>query len=183
MDLDSDIRLVETAKQGCVESFGVLYEQYHGSMKAIAYALLGQRDLAEDVAQEVFVVACQDLARLKRADRFGSWLAGICRNLARRQLRSQGRMTCVSMQFDPQARDSDDSHQLDRLRDALDTLKSGERELIVLRYYDNLPYERIGAVLNISTRAVNSRLIRTKQKLAKYIKQNGPKGDNHDTAR
>jgi RNA polymerase sigma factor (sigma-70 family) len=183
MDQDSEIQRVEAAKQGCVESFGVLYEQYHGTMVAIAYALLGQRDLAEDVAQEVFVIACQDLAKLKRADRFGPWLAGICRNLARRLIRSQGRMTCVSMAFDVQARESDDSHQLDMLRDALDTLKPGERELIVLRYHDNLPYERIGSVLNISTRAVNSRLIRTKQKLAKHFKQKRLNGENHDTAK
>jgi len=183
LDQDSEIQWVEAAKQGCVESLGVLYERYHGTMKAIAYAMLGQRDLAEDVAQEVFVVACQDLAKLKRTDRFGPWLAGICRNLARRLLRSQGRMTCVSMAFDVQATETCDSHQLDILREAVDALKPGERELIVLRYHDNLPYERIGSVLNISTRAVNSRLIRTKQKLAKYVKQNGVKGNNHDTAR
>ncbi len=183
MDQNSEIQRVEAARQGCVESLGVLYEQYHGTMVAIAYALLGQRDLAEDVAQEVFVVACQDLAKLKRADRFGPWLAGICRNLARRLLRSQGRMTGVSLAFDVQARDSYESHQLDILRDAVDALKPGERELIVLRYHDNLPYERIGSVLNISTRAVNSRLIRTKQKLAKYFKHNRLNGENHDTAK
>ena len=56
-------------------------------------------------------------------------------------------------------------------RIVLDVLKPHERELIVLRYYDNLPYDDIGVVLNISTRAVNSRLIRIKKKLARLIKQ------------
>ncbi|MCP4453922.1 MAG: sigma-70 family RNA polymerase sigma factor [Planctomycetes bacterium] len=161
MNLNSDIQLIEAARRGCVESFGILTEQYHSPVKAIAYALLGQHDLAEDVAQEVFVVACQDLAKLKRADRFGPWLAGICRNLARRTHRSQARVTCVPRAFDVQARDSHDSHQLDTLRDALSQLKPGERELIVLRYHDNMSYERIGSVLNISTRAVNSRHIKS----------------------
>lgn len=183
MDLNSERQRVEAAKRGCVESFGELYEQYHGPMVAIAYAILGQREQAEDVAQEVFVVACQDLPKLKRSDRFGPWLAGICRNLARRAIRLKGRMTCVSMEFDVPARETHDSHQMDRLRDALNMLRPVERELIVLRYYDNLPYDRIGSVLNISTRAVNSRLIRTKEKLAEYVKQTDVKGYDHDTAR
>ena len=44
MDLNSEKQRVEAAKQGCVESFGILYERYHGTMVAIAYALLGQRE-------------------------------------------------------------------------------------------------------------------------------------------
>ena len=183
MDLNSDIQRVLAAKRGCVDSFGLLYEQYHSSMVAIAYALLGRRDLAEDVAQEVFVVACPDLVKLKRADRFGPWLAGICRNQARRTLRSRGRISCVSMAFEVQARESDNSHQLDILRDALNRLKPNERELIVLRYYDELSYEKIGAVLDCSTRAVNSRLFRIKHKLAKHVKISNIQGDNHETAR
>jgi DNA-directed RNA polymerase specialized sigma24 family protein len=43
----------------------------------------------------------------------------------------------------------------------------------VLRYYNNLSYERIGAILGISHAAINGRLARTKQKMAKYLKQNG----------
>ncbi len=161
MNLNSDIQLIEAARRGCVESFGILTEQYHSPVKAIAYALLGQHDLAEDVAQEVFVVACQDLAKLKRADRFGPWLAGICRNLARRTHRSQARVTCVPRAFDVQARESHEAHQLDTLRDALSQLRPGERELILLRYHDNLSLRKRGRhLIELGTRESNGQTLK-----------------------
>ena len=75
-----------------------------------------------------------------------------------------------------------DLHDLEALQTALERLKPSEREAIALRYYDNLSYERIASVLNCSTRAVNSRLIRAKQKIAKHFKHNGLTGDDHETA-
>jgi RNA polymerase sigma-70 factor (ECF subfamily) len=65
---------------------------------------------------------------------------------------------------------------------AIQQLKPAERELIVLRYYDNLPYERIASVLDISVQAVNGRLTRAKRKIAKYLKRNGLTGDDYGTS-
>jgi len=51
-----------------------------------------------------------------------------------------------------------------------------------LRYYDNLPYEQIAQVLDISIQAVNGRLVRAKRKIAKYLKRNGLTGDDYETS-
>lgn len=73
-------------------------------------------------------------------------------------------------------------YRFDVVRRALWQLRPAERELIVLRYYDNLPYEQIAQVLDISVQAVNGRLNRIKRKIAEYLKRNGLTGDNYETS-
>ncbi|MHC4595238.1 MAG: RNA polymerase sigma factor [Planctomycetota bacterium] len=180
MNLGSETKLVEAAQNGHLESFGALYERYHSPMVALAYSLLADRDLAEDAAQEVFAIACRDMTSLKRKDKFGAWLAGICRNVARQILRSRSKSVAVDAR--PNREDTDtEEYRREVIRQAVWRLRSSERELIVLRYYDNMPYEQIAQVLDISIQAVNGRLIRAKRKLAEYLKRNGLTGGDYET--
>lgn len=179
--MNLETTLVEAAQNGHLESFGALYERYHSSMVALAYSVLTDRDLAEDAAQEVFAIACRDIGSLKSKDRFAAWLAGICRNTARQMLRSKGKFVARNVRA-AAGNTCIEEHRRDALRQAVWQLRSAERELIVLRYYDNLPYEQIAQVLDISVQAVNGRLIRAKRKIAKYLKRNGLTGDDYESA-
>jgi DNA-directed RNA polymerase specialized sigma24 family protein len=51
VNLNSDTELVEAAQNGNLDSFGVLYERYHSAMVALAYSVLGNRDLAEVILE------------------------------------------------------------------------------------------------------------------------------------
>jgi RNA polymerase sigma-70 factor (ECF subfamily) len=178
--LDTETKLVEAAQNGHLESFGTLYKRYHSPMVALAYSLLADKHLAEDAAQEVFAIACRDMASLKRKDKFAAWLAGVCRNVSRQMLRSRGKSVAVDMR--PNREDADrEEHRSEVIRQAIWRLRSSERELIVLRYYDNMPYEQIAQVLDISIQAVNGRLIRAKRKLAEHLKRNGLTGGDYET--
>ena len=181
MNLNSETQLVQAAQNGHLESFGALYERYHSSMVALAYSMLADRDLAEDAAQEVFAIACRDIGSLKSKERFAAWLTGICRNTARQMLRSKNRDVTLNAQGSTKNADSE-QHRADAIRRAVWQLRPNERELIVLRYYDNLPYEQIAQVLDISIQAVNGRLVRAKRKIAKYLKRNGLTGDDYETS-
>jgi RNA polymerase sigma-70 factor (ECF subfamily) len=181
VNLNSERKLVEAAQNGHLESFGALYRRYHSSMVALAYSMLADRDLAEDAAQEVFTIACRDMASLKRKDKFGAWLAGICRNVARQILRSRSKSAAVDVR--PNREDTDrEERRSEVIRQAVWRLRPGERELIVLRYYDNMPYEQIAQVLDISIQAVNGRLIRAKRKIAEYLKRNGLMRNDYETS-
>ena len=180
MTLNSETKLVEAAKNGHLESFGALYERYHSSMVALAYSVLADRDLAEDAAQEVFAIACLELANLKSKDKFGAWLAGICRNVARGMLRAKGKDAALRV-CSPAENEDNKEHYRDAIRRAIWNLGSADRELIVLRYYDNMPYEQIASTLDISIQAVNGRLVRAKRKIAKQLKRNGFTGDDYET--
>lgn len=178
MNSDSETKLVEAAQNGCIESFGALYELYYSSIVALAFSILTNSQLAEDAAQETFVVACDKIGSLKSKEKFASWLAGICRNVSRQILRKNKiQQTVVSVAASFQ-RDGDGMQA--SVKQALEKLKDSEKELIVMRYFDNLPYERIASVLDISEQAVHGRLIRTKRKIAKYLKRNGVTGDDYE---
>ena len=176
-----DEQLIEAVQNGHLESFGILYERYHSSMAALAYSILADRELAKDAAQEVFAIACQDLSRLKRRDKFGAWLAGICRNVARGMLRTKGKTTAPYIWQASQDTDTKEQRR-DAVRQAVWQLRSAERELIVMRYYDGFSQAQISEVLDISPSAVNGRLVRAKRKIKKYLKRNGFTGDDYGTA-
>ena len=182
MKLNSETQLVEAAQNGHLESFGALYERYHSPMVALAYSMLSDRDLAEDAAQEVFAIACRDIGSLKSKERFAAWLAGICRNISRQMLRA-GKSRGVAPDNEPAVVKRDDTEdRREAIRRAVWSLQASERELIVMRYFDGFSQGQISEVLDISSQAVNGRLVRAKRKIAKYLKRNGLTGDNHETS-
>lgn len=177
-----DEALVEAAQNGHLESFGVLYERYHSAMVALAYSVLADRDLADDTAQETFAIACQKLVTLRRRDKFAGWLASICRNTARNILRSKSKTAALDFQ-ERTENESIEDRRRDAIREAVFKLRSSDRELIVLRYYNGFSQAQISNVLDISPQAVNGRLVRAKRKIATYLKQNGFTGDDYGTVR
>ena len=176
-----EAQLVEGAKNGRLDCFGQLYERYYTSMVAIAYSVLGDGHLAEDAAQETFAVACRDLLALRRADKFAAWLAGICRNVSRQMARS--RKEVAAMGPDPAATEPvRDGHADDAVSQALGQLSAAARELVILRYYDNMSYEQMAAVLGISAKAVHGRLVRAKRKLARLLRRHGFPESHYETS-
>ncbi|MCJ7730363.1 MAG: sigma-70 family RNA polymerase sigma factor [Sedimentisphaerales bacterium] len=163
--------LVEQACNGCLDSFGILYRRYYGSMIALAFSVTGDICAAEDAAQETFAIACRDLPKLRSKDKFTAWLAGICRNVAKQMNRQEFHKNVhrlPSLQAQPEQ-----NLFSDEVRRIVWQLRHRDREPIVLRYYDNLSYEQIAAVLGISVQAVHGRLIRAKLKIAKQLKRVG----------
>ncbi len=177
MDSNSERQLVAAATAGDLAGFAALYKRYYGSMVALGYSVLGDIHLAEDAAQQAFAIACSDLSKLKSKERFGYWLAGICRNTSRQMRRSQGRQIELDESIPAETeRASFD----DMIRQAVWSLRAFYREPLILRYYDNLPYEQIANVLGVSVGAVNGRIIRGKRKIKKYLERNGMTGGDYE---
>ncbi len=175
MEGEPDNLLVEQAARGDGESFTELCRRYYGAMVAIGHAILRDRHLAEDAAQQAFAKAAVHLPKLRNTDQFGSWLAAICRNeakdlaRARRAPRVEEEPAVIEGTPDP-----DESHNV--IREALDRLPTEAKEVIYLRFYDGLSYDRISAVLGISEQAINGRLRRAKKRLAQYLRRSGLDG-------
>lgn len=169
----SEKSLVEAAMDGKPESFRILCQRYYASMVAVAYSVLVDSHLAEDAAQETFARACCNLRNLKRKDKFPGWLAGICRNVAKDILRTrsmQFNTNDMSMVEDKPQNDCDIN---EAVWQAINKLSGSAKEVVVLRYYNGLSYEKISAVLGISKSSINGRLTRAKRKIAKYLRHNG----------
>jgi RNA polymerase sigma-70 factor (ECF subfamily) len=141
-------------------------------MVAIGHAILRDRHLAEDAAQQAFAKAAVNLPKLRQADQFGSWLAAICRNEAKDLAR--GRRESPAGDEPPIVEGPTDTDESDNIvREALNRLPAEAKEVIYLRFYDGLSYDRISAVLGISEQAINGRLRRAKKRLAQYLRRSG----------
>ena len=171
-----EIQLVNAARCGETEAFGRLYESYYATMVWLAYAILLDRNLAEDAAQQAFVKAAEKLGDLKNVNRFGAWLGRICRNEAYQLMRNRQR-TQVSLtpQHEPAVCDdpgSTDDHQ-HVVKAAVDRLPEMYREIVVLHYYQHLDYRQISTILCIAEATVRGRLFRARKKIEKMLRKNG----------
>ena len=172
MQNELERELVEAAAGGDLESFGELCRRHYAAMVAVAYAVLSDHQLAEDAAQESFARALARVRSLKDRAKFAPWLAAICRNVAKDMAAARARQTSTEDISQVAQRNSDDESSK-QVRQAIERLPARTKELIVLRYYDNLSYERMASVLGISPAAINGKLTRAKRKMAEYLRRNG----------
>jgi len=168
MDNFSDENLVQRALKGDIDSFAELCRRYYPSLQALAYSVLEDRHLAEDAAQEALAAACRRLNSLRKKEAFGVWLGSICRNIARDILHDRQRQRTL-IQDCPASLSKSPELNTSGLKNAIKKLPAALKEVIYLRYAQDLTYQQIASVLGISEEAVNGRLRRGKQKLARYL--------------
>lgn len=174
MSDELETALAESAARGDLESFGELCRRYYAPMVAVAYSVLADQHLAQDAAQEAFAKALVALPRLREPQRFAFWLARICRNVAMDMLRKKAPCCSDDLGHVPDRRR--ESENDGAVRRAMAKLPAAARELLVLKYYDNLPCEQIASVLDTTNGSVRGRLLRAKRKLARLLIREGLEG-------
>ncbi len=169
-------QLVMSAREGDVESFGLLYERYYAAMVGVAFSLLGDRHLAEDAAQEAFASACGDIARLNQPEKFAGWLRRICRNVAIDIVRSRARGAAAVKNLPPKTAGDEDGGHGEAVRQAVLELPPRGREVVLLHYFSGLSHGQIAETLGSSPHAIRGRLFRAKRKLAAKLSREGAYG-------
>jgi RNA polymerase sigma-70 factor (ECF subfamily) len=174
---NTDAILVAAALRGDAESFSRLCEQYYPALVAIAYSQLADRGLAEDAAQEALLAAYRDIAKLKKAGHFAGWLAAICRNIAIDMARARAREKHAGTEdcspvLSP-CRNEDDTVGI--VREIILRLEPDMRDIIYLRYYNQMGYGRIAQMLGISEEAVNGKLRRARDAIRRELQRQASK--------
>ena len=179
MDDRPDEAIVREVLAGHGEAFAELVRRYQDYAYGTAIGMLSDFDLSRDVVQEAFLCAYRDLGKLKDAARFGGWLHGIVRNMARRALRELGRVRALAAEMgglpeivDPSPRPDESAVDTERrqiVREALHRLGGPNREAISLFYVDGLSYADIAGYLGVSEGTVLGRLQRGRAELKKEL--------------
>ena len=178
-----DFALVLQTQRGDGASFTELVRRYHGRIFNTMYALVGDRDDADDLAQEIFVRAYQALAHFRGRSQFYTWLYRIGINCWKdwakspRNTRQRKDLWASIEDYDapseggagPIATDAEvENRELqDILEQALARLPARQRAAVVLREIDGLDYEGIARTLGCSVGTVKSRLFRARARLRK----------------
>ena len=126
------------------------------------------REDAEDLVQEALLRAYLGLSRLRDPDRFGAWLCGIALNLAKMRVR-RGALEARLVAERPMDGGFEERAFLHAVRDAVDILPAGQREVVLMHYVDDLPCDEIAAVLGSSPGAVRVRLHRARAQLREEL--------------
>lgn len=173
---NTDANLVAAALKGDAEGFRRLCEQYYPALVAIAYAQLADRDLAEDAAQEALLAAYRDIVRLKQPERFAAWLTAICRNIAIDMAKARAREKHAES-VDGGGVVNPSRHENDTVtvvREIILRLDPQMRDIVYLKYYSRMSYDRIAQMLGISAEAVNGRLRRARDKVRRELQRRAP---------
>ncbi|MHC4106077.1 MAG: RNA polymerase sigma factor [Planctomycetota bacterium] len=171
-DLEDQV-LVRRALQADPDSFGELCRRYYYSLVAVADSILMDHHLAEDAAQETLAAACRQLAKLKKPERFGPWIVAICRNLAMDMLRERQRQRKPVKARQERESDYQDDDQKAILAEALQHLPQHLREVVFLRFYNEMSYRHMAKVLGATEQVIDGRIRRAKKKMAIYLKKVG----------
>ncbi len=171
-DVEDQI-LVQEALQGKPESFNELCRRYYPSLVAVADSILLDHHLAEDAAQEALAAACIGLKTLRRPESFGAWVGSICRNAAKGMLRHLPRQREASNGHTKKESGCVDDEQSKILSEAIQQLPQHLREVVFLRFYNEMSYGQMSNILGATQQSIDGRLRRAKKKIATYLKRKG----------
>lgn len=164
----SDAAVVASVLDGDREAFAVLVDRHHARCLRVAAQLLGSSDDAEDVVQDSFIRAFRHLGSYREQDKFGSWVMRIVVNQCRTRLAKDARWVPLDVAHDVgepalETLSGDDLAQVERraeMTQALSMLSPAEREVLVLKYSEELGYAEIAALTGASVPALKMRVSR-----------------------
>jgi RNA polymerase sigma-70 factor (ECF subfamily) len=191
-DTSEELALVQAAKGGDIAAFEQLVKKYDRNVFRIAQHITQNREDAEDVVQDAFLKAYQNLKQFQGNSKFYTWLVRIAVNEALMKLRKRKTSKTVSMDEDVETEDgsvprevadwSPNPEQLfgqselsDILAKTIQGLPTGFRTVFVLRDVEGLSTEETAETLGLSVPAVKSRLLRARlqlrERLSRYFKK------------
>jgi len=183
---DPDVRLMVQVRAGVAGAFETLVERYQNRLVGILFHLVGNRDEAEDLCQEVFLRIYKARKGYRPRAKFSTWLFTIANNTALNHLRNKGRNPSVPMSgTDSQAvasvaqqlagREGTPSAQMrqaelsDLVRAALAVLNEDQKLAVLLNKFEEMSYAEIADVMGRSPAAVKSLLARARNQLREQL--------------
>jgi RNA polymerase sigma-70 factor (ECF subfamily) len=198
--VSDELALVQAAKQGDVGAFEQLVKRYDRNIFRIAQHITQNREDAEDVVQDAFLKAYENLDQFQGNSKFYTWLVRIAVNESLMKLRRRKTSKTVSMDEDVETEEGSMPREFadwspnpeqqygqselgEILRKTIQGLPTSFRTVFVLRDVEGLSTEETAEMLDLSIPAVKSRLLRARlqlrERLNKYFKKNKDGDGNH----
>jgi RNA polymerase sigma-70 factor (ECF subfamily) len=179
-----DVRLMHSVATGDTNAFERLIERHQALVAGTVARMLGSNADVEDIAQQVFIRVWKSAGRYVARAKFTTWLLKITRNLVFNEMRRAKRHPHLPVQIDPESEEiplkdeqtsTPDATLLQRelqqaIENAITLLPDTQRMALVLRRYEELSYEEIAEVLDLSVPAVKSLLFRARTELRERLK-------------
>ena len=172
----TDVELIRSTLNGDDTAFTELVKKYQKPVHALVWRKIGDFHIAEEITQDTFLTAYQELATLKKPQSFASWLYVIAANNCSTWLRKKRLWTepledtrlqeaTYSGYVVAENERTEAEAQREVVKKLLAKLQESERTVITLHYFGEMSSSEIGAFLGVSANTVRSRLRRAQQRL------------------
>jgi RNA polymerase sigma-70 factor (ECF subfamily) len=164
----SDEALMLEFQRGSREAFAELFARYREPLYGFFRRRLASKDRAEDLAQETFLAVIRAVVRYEPRAMVRTYLYGIALKLLSAERRKlSGNEPQLETEHEPQ--EDGPSEEALWVRQALEKLDAGEREILMLREYEQLSYAEVAELLRLPVNTVRSRLFRARMALKTFL--------------
>jgi RNA polymerase sigma-70 factor (ECF subfamily) len=180
---EPEAKIMTEVAEGNLAAFRIIVELHHKPLISFIARYTGDRDSAEDIAQEVFLRVFKAAKDYKPQAKFRTWLFTIATNLCLNELRDiknssklvdlsdlheQEYPIAAPATFSPE-KAAQNAELSMAVRKAIQNLPENQRIAIVLRQYNDFSYNEISKIMDISTSAAESLIQRARQNLKKSL--------------
>jgi RNA polymerase sigma-70 factor (ECF subfamily) len=169
----TDRQCLHQVLKGDDQALAELYGRYRAGVYNYSLRILGDREAAEDILQEVFIAVWQGASGFRHHSSVKTWIYRIAHNLTISWIRKQKRITSNSEHLPEALEDPEDASVInwraDEVRLALDQLNPIHRATVELAFVHDLSYAEIGEVLDCPTGTVKSRMSNAIKQLRRIL--------------
>ncbi|PKN65416.1 MAG: RNA polymerase [Deltaproteobacteria bacterium HGW-Deltaproteobacteria-12] len=180
MDQKTGAEIIARVLKGERQAYALLVEEYKGPIFNLAYRMTGSREDADDLTQETFIRAYQNLHQFDQSKKFFTWLYTIGINLIRNNLKKNARDvshlaaadSALEYQSQGNGRGEGDvlfDDRMIRLERIIQKLPVDLREAIILKFHQDLTFEEVANVTGDSVSAVKMRIYRGLEKMKQMM--------------
>jgi RNA polymerase sigma-70 factor, ECF subfamily len=180
----TDNELVVIIREKDQERYGEIIERYQGKLFSYIYRLIGNRDEAQDLLQDVFIKTFRNLNSFDVDRKFSSWIYRIAHNEAVNHIKRKSLKRFISWEdivsvkdklITSSVEDGADEAWLKKemqkeVSDAVDKLPLKYKQVLILRYFSDKSYEEISEILGRPVNTVGTLINRAKSKLKVGLK-------------
>jgi RNA polymerase sigma-70 factor, ECF subfamily len=182
----TDEQIISRVRGGETRLFAEIVHRYQDAVFTLALRMVASASDAEDVAQEAFLRVHRGLEGFKGESQFSTWLFRITCNLCTDWQRKNSGARGKAEAIDDVADIADgrvhveqgllDEEEREGVRRALDGLPEKYRTVLVLHYYQKMPYEQIASILGQPLKTIETRLYRARRMLRERLARGGQGG-------
>lgn len=180
----SDNELVVFIREENPERYAEIIERYQGKLFAYLYRLVGSRDEAEDLLQDVLIKAYRNLKSYDAERKFSSWIYRIAHNEAVNHIKRRSLKRFIPWEDVTATKDKLEMSSVDEdaetawirketgqeVDQAISRLPFKYKQVLILRYYSDKSYEEISDILGRPVNTVGTLINRAKKKLSEELK-------------
>ncbi|MDO5615142.1 MAG: RNA polymerase sigma factor [Cruoricaptor ignavus] len=176
---DAEIISMMTNERSREKGLRAMMDAYQSRLYWHIRRIVVSHDLAEDTLQETFIKAYQNFHQFKQDSQLYTWLYRIATNEALQQINKLKKMQSIgedseaylqNMVAEESQTDAEEIQIL--LQKAIQSLPEKQKLVFTMRYYDDLPYEEMSEILEMSVGTLKTNYHYAKQKIETYIKEN-----------